>query len=346
MNGYKTLAVALLTLLPTTASALSIEIASQAAPQSTAPQKWLQLLAKLGETNVRIRGAKAGDRPRLESRAVPGHRERPKHAVVGDDRAHFTAHFTVKLHAILTRRNELILPQGRFTLRDQPKLAAYLKRLRTEGPEGITAARGKFGLTEKQFTALFAFLTPPLGKHPAGATLRQLLPDSVQCDVAGTLQTEAEGHAEVESLSLGTALAVMLRQEGLALRAIKPIGQPVELHVVRALSQGDTWPVGYKPEQTPSETFPQLFEKINVEVTGYSLQEALDAIGQQLPGLPLVWDRFVLRRDAIDPASIQVRLPSTRTYYKRILDRLLFQARLKGELRIDEAGQPFLWITR
>lgn len=326
MNCCKTLAVALLALLPAVASALSIEIASQASPQSTAPQKWLQLLAELGETNVRVRGARNGDKPRIEE---------------------------TKLHGILTRRDELIFPRGRFTLRDKAKLTAYLERLHADGAEGITAARGNFDLTKKQFTTVLASLTPSLGHQPEGVTLRQLLPEAtalkdweIDPTLAGALQVEAEGLSEVASLSRGTALAVLLRQEGLALRPVKPVGQPVELLVVSAHSKGDIWPVGYKPTQSPSETFPQLFEKINVEVEGYTLQEALDAIGPQLKGLPLVWDRFALRRDAIDPASIQVKLAPMRTYYKRILDRLLFQARLKGELRIDEAGQPFLWITR
>ena len=41
-----------------------------------------------------------------------------------------------------------------------------------------------------------------------------------------------------------------------------------------------------------------------------------------------------------------VKLDRTRTYYKRLLDRLVFQARLNAKLRIDEAGRPFLLIGR
>jgi hypothetical protein len=41
-----------------------------------------------------------------------------------------------------------------------------------------------------------------------------------------------------------------------------------------------------------------------------------------------------------------VTLPRTKTYYKRVLDRVLAQARLGAQVRIDEAGTPFLWITR
>ncbi len=34
------------------------------------------------------------------------------------------------------------------------------------------------------------------------------------------------------------------------------------------------------------------------------------------------------------------------TYYKRALQRVLYAARLKAEVRIDEKGNPFLWIAR
>ena len=60
----------------------------------------------------------------------------------------------------------------------------------------------------------------------------------------------------------------------------------------------------------------------------------------------MVWDRFALRRDAINPGQVIVSFPRKRTFYKKLLDQLAFQARLSAELRIDEAGAPLLWITR
>jgi hypothetical protein len=56
-------------------------------------------------------------------------------------------------------------------------------------------------------------------------------------------------------------------------------------------------------------------------------------------------DHGALARRQIEPAHIMVSLPAQRTFYKNILNRILFQARLKGELRVDEAGRPLFWIT-
>jgi hypothetical protein len=86
-------------------------------------------------------------------------------------------------------------------------------------------------------------------------------------------------------------------------------------------------------------------EFLNVEIENYTLQETLDAI-QPRVNIPFLVDHWKLTKLGIDLNSIPVRIPQTRTFYKRALDRALAQGRLVGRLRVDEAGKPFLWITR
>ena len=43
--------------------------------------------------------------------------------------------------------------------------------------------------------------------------------------------------------------------------------------------------------------------------------------------------------------GLRVRFPAKRTFYKRVLDQVLFQARLEAELRVDDANRPFIWVT-
>jgi hypothetical protein len=105
------------------------------------------------------------------------------------------------------------------------------------------------------------------------------------------------------------------------------------------------WPIGWELQQTPGQTAPSLFEFLNAEVDGYTLEETLAAIGPRLR-IPIYLDRAALAAHRIDLAQIQVRLPRTRIFYKRLIDRVLAQARMGSELRIDEAGKPFLWVTR
>jgi hypothetical protein len=60
--------------------------------------------------------------------------------------------------------------------------------------------------------------------------------------------------------------------------------------------------------------------------------------------MPFLYDHNALARDRIELAQVRGNVPAGRTYYKRIVDRLLFQAKLKTDVRVDEAGKPFLWI--
>ena len=49
---------------------IELELATERGVQITAPHEWLQLFASLGIENVRIRGAKPGDEPRLDNRGT------------------------------------------------------------------------------------------------------------------------------------------------------------------------------------------------------------------------------------------------------------------------------------
>jgi len=56
-------------------------------------------------------------------------------------------------------------------------------------------------------------------------------------------------------------------------------------------------------------------------------------------------DHNALARQGIDPAKAAVTLPRSKTTYSLALRKLLFQAKLKYEVRCDEADKPFLWIS-
>ena len=61
--------------------------------------------------------------------------------------------------------------------------------------------------------------------------------------------------------------------------------------------------------------------------------------------MPFLMDHNGLARQRIDPARVMIEFPESRTYYKKVLSRVLFQVKLKGEVRVDEAGEAFVWIS-
>ena len=333
------LAIVMLTLVIATAAQatppVELELATERGLQITAPHEWLQLLAGLGIEDVRIRSATPADEPQVTNR---GSEARPRYHVVG----------------ILSARAELHLPGGTFRRGDRTKLRDYFDQLAAEGSEGITAPRGRFGLTAKQLLALHADLAQPLDsptqdERPANVLSR------LQSKLAHRLEFDAAVEAEIRTarpfpddlrgLTIGTGLAVVLRSFGLALQPQKPRGEPVAIRVTTLDDNIETWPIGWDPERLPREVVPVLMESLNVEIENYTLRETLDAIQPRVK-IPFLVDHWTLANEQIDLDKVQVRIPQTRTFYKRILDRALAQARLAGNLRVDEAGKPFLWITR
>jgi hypothetical protein len=328
---------------------VELELATERGVQITAPQEWLQLLTAIGIDNVRIRAAQPGDEPRVENR---GSQERPRYYVAG----------------LLTSRNQLMLPGGTFSRGDSSRLKEYFAQLAAEGGESLIAPRGMFGLTEREIEAVFADLAQSIDIETKGQAPRTLI-DRLQSQFSLEIIVDPKADQvvreaapvidELKGLTAGTALAMMLRSDGLVLRPEKPRGRPAVFQI--DMTDGDSidastlgrsanhemtyWPIGWELQKPPGETAPSLFEFLNAEIDGYTLEETLAAIGPRLK-IPLYLDHAALAAHQIDPLRIQVRLARTRTFYKRVIDRALAQARLGSQLRIDEAGTPFLWITR
>jgi hypothetical protein len=334
---------------------VELELATERGVQITAPQQWLQLLAGVGIQNVRIRPAgRAGGAQRSEEPRVTqaGTTERPSFRMLG----------------IITTRDQLRLPGGTFNRSDRAKLKDYFDRLGADGAESLTLPRGMFGLTEPEIKTVFAELAQPINFETARQLPRAVIEQlqaklSLKIDLNDAATTSLNASRplrdEMKGLATGTALAMLLHNHGLALRPEKPRGQAVVLRVIeedrnnpRRAAAGKTsdselkhWPVGWEPHETPGRTAPALFEIRNAEIDGYTLEETLDAIAPRIT-ISYYYDRAALIGNDIDPTKVQVRVPRTRTSYKRVIDRALSHARLHSQVRVDEAGQPFLWISR
>lgn len=317
-------------------ASVSIEVAMEEGLQVTAPTEWLQLLTSLGYQNVSMRSARPSDEPGV---AESGTKERPRYRVT----------------AMLTRRDELVLPGGRFTRGQRNQIKDYLESLAADGPTRMNAQKGSFGLTKEEFEKVHADLSLPL----TGATKDEKLAKFVdQVSRASKVKLHVDPAAqkvidksapiadEAESLTTGTATALLLAREDLVLVPTKEQGKELMLRIARRSDiRGDSWPVGWKIDKSPSQVVPKLVETLNAEVEGFTLAEAMEAIGARME-IPIYWDHQALAKHKIDPTKIDVKFPRKRTHLKRVVDNLLFQGRLVGEVRVDEGGNAFYWISR
>ena len=313
---------------------VELELVIEPGSPVTASQRWLAALKDVPFHAVRIRSARPGERVEVR-----------QHSRAGSP--------TLQVTGLLTERNTLRLPGGEFRMGDTPGVMAWLARIQQGAEPQRQDARGAFGLTPTRLVAIHEALSVPIAfatrGEPSFEVLKRTaagLPLSFAADAEarGAMASADPVADELQGLSAGTALSAVLRPLGLVMVPREQADGTVRLHIVDFRQAPESWPVGWPPQQPPRETAPQLFAFLNVEIEDTPLADALDAIRTRLE-LPMLFDHNSLARHRIDPARVQVALPAGRTYYLGAVSRLLNQAQLKNDLRVDEAGRPFLWIS-
>ena len=312
---------------------IDVEVAMETGVPLTAPQQWARLLGEMGLGRVRLRSGRAGEQAQVTK--LDG--------AVGT---------RFKVMAILNSRGELVLPNKRYRANDRKALKDYFRDLSQQ--ESFGEDRGRFDLTEKQFRQVHADLSRVISFSTAGRTPAELLDQLEQmfkvpllraANARAILPQARPLDAELRGMSVGTALAITLRRQRLVLRPEKLTGEPLRIVIERQRPQRDCWPVGWKDQGSPRLLAPKMFEFLTIEINGFTLSKAIEALQPRM-AVAVVYDERILADREIQPTEIQVKLPAGKTYLKKAVDRLLSQARLAGELRVDEQGRPFYWITQ
>lgn len=314
---------------------IDMELAMQKGFPITGAQQWAKLLGEIGVEGVRIRSMRPGDEPSIDDR---GTESRPRYEVRG----------------ILTARGDLLLLGGRrFSSRDIGKLKQFLADLRVEGVESATGKKGRYGITQKQLVAAVEDLTPPFTSKTAGVPLADVVEKArkhLKLDMqiapraARALAAAGPCRQEMFGVSRGTGLAILLGPAGLILYPHKVRGGELQLVIAAPMAESEAWPMGWPPESPARKLAPTLFEFLNVEISGIPLSKVLAALGGRLK-LSFLIDESSLARARIKMDEKKVSVPAGRTFYKHVVDRVLAQAMLTGEVRVDEAGRPFYWVT-
>ena len=311
---------------------IDLVVATEPGTPISAPQEWIRSLGRMNLGSVQVRGIRAGDRPKLEERKLGT-----------------TTRY--RLLAILNRKNELVLPERRFRVRDRHALQKHFEQLPAQAAYHAEE-RGRFGLTEKQFRQVFGELSLPVGFSTAGksageisARLEKTLTVTVVRSQKAGGQNEKPLTVELQNMSTGTVLAYVLRCEGLMLVPEQLPGEPLRLRIAPYDSQQESWPVGWKPAVSSRQSAPQFYKIRSIEINGFTLAQALTALQPALK-VPVILDDWILQQRQIDPGKIQVSHPKKRTFLKSVIGRLLSQARLAEEVRVDELDQPFLWVSQ
>lgn len=311
---------------------LSLTIAKGA--PLTASQQWLPVLDEVGFSSTRI------------SSEVP---ENPLEISKGGT----DANPSYRVNGILTSNGDVLLPPGRkFSQSDKRGMKEWIRALRAQGPEGTSGAKLPFGLTRAQFEEArkdfrTAVTTKTKGADPA-ATLKEITrgltnPVVVDADAQRAFAESGAVRDEFQGLAIGTAVAALIRPAGLVLRPRANNGR-IEYIISDGRGAGENWPIGWGSKEGSGKLVPTLLEKEETQDIEVPLAAALGEI-QTRVGVPFAYDYNGMATIGVDLASAKTQMKAGQIYYGRLLTRMLTQAKLKYEVRQDDAGRPFLWIS-
>ena len=258
----------------------------------------------------------------------------------------------------IVKNGKLHLPGGKFTIRQTTAIRNHLKKLRDDGAEVTVAEKVAFGLTAKQLVAAHDRLGAKIETSTAGQNVGDLAnrllkksgyPLSVEGPVKLVMSnSKSTMDLELEGFSTGMALALTLRQMGLVFEPTRPQGQGVQLKVRVADEKVKNWPVGWPISDSKKNVVPKLYVKVPVQIQSIPIDQVLTQVEGRV-AIPFVYDWAKLSANEIDLETTKVNFlrPGKKSSYDMLIDKVLTQVKpkLKSEVRIDELGKPFLWIT-
>jgi len=297
-------------------------------------QELARKLGQAGADNLRISQARDDVRPSIEKEGTDA---APIYFVKG------VVDSSMRLH----------LPGATLSARSPSAVRGWIEQIKAGGIEGPRAGPGAFGLSGAELLGVHEKLSAPVGFSTKGKMAREVaggivhdLPLKVLVDESAraALAGEETVLEEMEQVSRGTALAAVLRPLGLVFVPQKSRTGQATLVILDSRKSEQSWPVGWPSEKRDRDLLPALFKFDPVNVNNVPLSEAVTAL-EELLKTPFFYDHNSLARHDIEPTEVKVSYPKGRTYYKKVIDRLLSQADMKAELRVDEAGRPLLWLS-
>ncbi len=253
----------------------------------------------------------------------------------------------------INKRQKLVVPGREFSISDVAGFRTWLEQVRLAKPANNSDSNAAFGLTDAQLVEVHQLLGKPYPELTRGqqvAKILQVIRSQIRIKIVAdekTLLTLSEHNPvgeELKGLSCGTLMAAIIRPLGLVFR-VDDSGQ--QLQIVDSRDVKEHWPVGWPPQDRSGKIAPSLFKNTEVDIEDFPLKEVLDVIEKKTK-VPFIYDQNTLARVGVDLAEIEITIAKTNTFYEKIIRTALLQSKpaLAAELRVDESGMPFLWITR
>ena len=320
------------------ADVVQVEIIQPAGGYIELSQTWGRELASTDAPSIQFRNARPGDAISITESGTDAY---PVWKIIGTMDSHGT----------------ILMPDGtRFRYADASGLATWIRELpgkmRAKKQAENAPSQGDFGLSAQMTQQLFNDMKQTIADETAGLSPVEIISKCAKGLSAPIRASSAQKKAlddldpideELSSLSKGTILAYALRPAGLVL-----IPRELNGRLVYCVETGQKnvkpWPIGTKVERRETDVIPDMLKIIPVSFNDVSLRDALESVSGRLD-VPFLYDLNSMARFGIDLDTTKVTIPAGKMSYLVLMKKIMAKCQLKYELRMDENGEPFFWIT-
>lgn len=315
---------------------VSVELVADRMGVGFQAQRWQPVFREMGVT-VRIRTGGPNDKAEIKEDQVGMFRR-------------------VKVIGLLDRRGRIVLPDRTFSQNQSDQLKKYLDDLKKFGKQGNPAGKPLWGLNAKQFEALYKAFSEKVDKSGKGLSLEKAIevldlpeeyPLRMSAKAENWLKSEfpkdPEFRQSLEGFSRGTALALLLNEYGLGFQPTRTPGGKIEITVLPIQESTKVWPVGWKLKNSRQKTAPSLFQLVPIDLDDVALLDVLNAVSVKSK-VPIRYDHYRIEANDLEMDEMRVNYPPRQTSFSLLLGRITNPHLLAHDLKIDELGQPFLWI--
>ncbi len=316
---------------------LSVELVGGMDGVGFQAQMWRPIFEQMG-VDVRIRTGNLSEKPEIKEDKVGTFR---RVTVIGR----------------LDRQGRIVLPDKVFSQDQTANLSKYLEDLKKFGKQGNPAGQPLWGLNQEQFAEIYKAFSEKIDKPIKDQSLEKAIdrldipanyPVRMTQDASDWLKSEFPNRGpfpqSLEGFSRGTALAMLLNEYGLGFRPVRTPAGKLEISVVPLQKTTEVWPVGWQLRNSRQQTAPSLFEFVPVDLDNLPIVDVLTAISAKTK-IPIRYDHYRIEANGIDLVKTRVNYPPRKTSWSLLLRGVTNPNRLSHDLKIDELGQPFVWIT-
>lgn len=257
----------------------------------------------------------------------------------------------VNITGVIDSGNRLIVPGGTFSIRQRPALQKWIEQQRSGDTSGAKGT-DRFGLTPKQLKQTHASLKSVVRDSTKGKSVQEVVTSAARgsrlplqySTVAKRRVATAKVAGEWKDFTSGTVMAAALRPLELVMLPRADRSGQISLMITSDDSVDEGWPVGWKSELKLSELVPKFFDPLPMEIEKTPIADVTAALSGRLE-TPMQYDLALLKLVEIDPQTANVSYSAERTTYLKAVRTTLYRAKLKYEVRVDEVGSPFFWIS-